>query len=66
MARQWCECVIPKTALPKTQTHCKCSDPDLRGPKSGLDIGHRNRRGLNTARSFARTPNLPRSMATEG
>eukprot|EP00969_Alexandrium_andersonii_P347418 15360409-Alexandrium_andersonii.AAC.1 len=42
----------PQPALRSMHNCFKLSEPELRGPRNGLEIGPRNSRGINSASSF--------------
>eukprot|EP00969_Alexandrium_andersonii_P290432 12836885-Alexandrium_andersonii.AAC.1 len=46
-----------QSALRKTQNRLGRSNLELRGPRSGLNIGPRSFRGVRSAPLFAQTPN---------
>eukprot|EP00969_Alexandrium_andersonii_P054440 2396356-Alexandrium_andersonii.AAC.1 len=56
----------PQSAFWNTQNRNTRSNLELRGPRSGLEMGPRSSRGVRSAQLFADIPNLPTKWVIEG
>eukprot|EP00969_Alexandrium_andersonii_P256455 11337010-Alexandrium_andersonii.AAC.1 len=48
------------------QNRLRRSDPELRGPRNGLNIGPPSSRGVRSVALFAHSPNPPTELVIEG